>query len=79
MPVFNAVYLAWFRRETYFEQDSRIIFFQSVESLVKKHMEDAISAKGIKFLDTFERAPLLGPLYKKSRLKLGGDGEPVAD
>lgn len=70
LPAVGAVYEAWFRRETYFEQDSRLAFLQSVSELVKQHVEDTTSAKGIKFLNSFERQPILDELYKRSRIEL---------
>ncbi|TAL06248.1 MAG: hypothetical protein EPO07_02150 [Verrucomicrobia bacterium] len=70
LPVIGAIYEAWFRRDTYFQQDTRLVFLQSVTDLVKQHVEETTSAKGIRFLNCFERQPILDELYKRSRIKL---------
>ncbi|HEU5124828.1 MAG TPA: hypothetical protein VFW05_12275 [Verrucomicrobiae bacterium] len=70
MPVLGAFYEAWFRRDTYFQQDSRLVFLQCVNELVKEHVEETTSAKGLKFLNCFENQPLLDGLYKRSRIQL---------
>jgi hypothetical protein len=73
LPVIGAVYEAWFRRQTYFQEDSRLLFHQSVELLVKEIIEEETSSKGLKFLDCFEKQPLLNGLYERSRRPLGKD------
>ncbi len=76
IPVLNAVYLTWFRKETFFEQDTCLIFTEGIDSVVKKHVDETLSASGIKFINKFERRPFLDG-YKRSRTKLGGDDQPV--
>jgi hypothetical protein len=71
IPVFGTVYEAWFRKETYFQQDSRLIFLQSVIGLVKERVEETVSDKGLTFLSCFERQPILEGLYKRFRIPLG--------
>ncbi len=70
LPVIGAFYEAWFRRDTYFQQDSRLIFLQCVNELVKEHVEETTSTKGIKYLNCFENQPLLDGLYRRSRIQL---------
>ena len=70
LPSIGPVYEALFRRDTYFQQDSRIAFLQSVTELVKKHVEDVTSEKGLKYLNCFESQPILNGLYKQYRLEL---------
>ena len=72
LPVIGPVYEAWFRRDTYFQQDTRMAFLHSVTELVKKHVEETTSANGIKFLDYFENQPLMDGLYKRRRVDCGG-------
>lgn len=66
-PIIGPAYEAWFRPDTYFQQDGRIVFLHAVNELTKKAVEETVSAKGLKFLDFFEQQPILGELYKRSR------------
>jgi hypothetical protein len=72
-PVLGPVYEAWFRRETYYREDTRLMYLTIVEGVVKKLVEQETAAKGISFLTQYEYAPILGELYKPSRL--GGERE----
>jgi len=79
LPVIGAIYEAWFRRDTYFQQDTRLVFLQSVTDLVKQHVEETTSSKGIKFLNCFERQPILDELYKRARIEVkASTPEPAA-
>jgi hypothetical protein len=71
LPALGPIYEAYFRPDTYFQQDTRMVFLQSVSELVKKQVEETTSAKGIKFIDCFEKQPVLDGIYKRSRLKVG--------
>jgi len=70
LPVIGPVYEAWFRKSTFFEEDTRIVFLQSVTELVKQSIEQTTSAKGIRFLSSLERQPILDQLYKRSRIPI---------
>ncbi|HXT10539.1 MAG TPA: hypothetical protein VN873_03175 [Candidatus Angelobacter sp.] len=70
LPSIGPVYEVLFRRDTYFQQDTRIAFLQSVTELVKKHVEEATSEKGLKYLNCFESQPILDGLYRQYRLEL---------
>lgn len=70
LPVIGPIYEAWFRKDTYFQQDTRIVFLQSVTDVVKRLVEATTSAKGIRFLNCFEHQPILDELYKRTRVKL---------
>jgi len=76
IPAFGTVYEAWFRKETYFQQDSRLIFLQSVTQLVKERVEETVSDKGLTFLSCFERQPILEGFYRRFRVSL--EEEPLA-
>jgi len=70
LPVIGPVYEAWFRKDTYFQQDTRLVFLQSFTSVVKQQVEETVSAKGLRFLDSFERQPILDGLYTRTRVRL---------
>jgi len=78
LPVVGAVYEAWFRRDTYFQQDTRLVFLQSVTELVKKLVEDTTSEKGVKYLNCFESQPILDDLYKRSRVEVKAEAAAAA-
>lgn len=66
-PVVGAVYETWFRRSTtYFQHDSRMVFLKLVDDLVKEHVDEETSAKGIQLLSCFEHQPILDGLYKST-------------
>ena len=70
MPVIGPVYEAWFRRDTYFQQDTRLFFLHCVSELVKRHVADTTSANGVKLLNGFEKKLILGGLYQPFVLPL---------
>jgi hypothetical protein len=71
MPLFGSVYERFFRKETYYREDTRLMYLTVVEGVVKKLVEQETAAKGVKLLTQYEYAPILGELYKPSRL--GGE------
>ena len=64
MPIIGTIYEAWFRRETYYRHDTRLMYLEIVSGVVKKLAEDAVAAKGLKLVRQYEQAPILGELYK---------------
>jgi hypothetical protein len=64
-PVFGSIYELWFRRETYYRIDTRLMYLDTVTSVVKTLAEEVTAAKGIKLTREFESAPVLGELYRK--------------
>ncbi len=70
IPVLNAVYAAWFRRETYYREDTRLMYCDTVNEVVKATVEEITGAKGIKLLRFNEHSPIFGDLYKPSTVQL---------
>jgi hypothetical protein len=68
-PAFGAIYEAWFRKETYYRIDTRLMYLETVTELVKKIAEDITAAKGVKLIRQYECAPVLGELYKPSKAR----------
>lgn len=67
-PVLGPIYETWFRRSTtYFQHDTRVVFLKMMDDVLKAHVDEETSAKGIKHLDCFEYQPLLDGLYKSSK------------
>jgi hypothetical protein len=66
-PVIGPIYETWFRRSTtYFQHDTRMVFLKLMDDLVKEHVDEETSAKGIQLLSCFEHQPILDGLYKTS-------------
>ena len=63
-PVVGPIYERFFRKETYYRQDTRLMYLEIVSGVVKQLAEDAVAAKGVKLVRQYEQAPLLGELYK---------------
>ena len=46
-PVIGAIYEAWFRKESYYRVDTRLMYLEIVSGVVKRLAEDATAAKGL--------------------------------
>ena len=68
IPVVGLVYERFFREDTYYRQDTRLVYLEAVPRLVKDLAEDVTAAKGIKLVRQYQSAPVLGELYKPTRL-----------
>jgi hypothetical protein len=69
-PLLGPIYEAWFRKETYYRHDTRLMYCDTVNSVVKAKVEDTTGAKGIKLLRYMENCPLLNELYKPKDVPL---------
>jgi hypothetical protein len=65
IPVAGPIYENWFRKETYYRLDTRLVYLKVVPDIIQKVAEDMTGAKGIKLTDQYERAPIFGELYKR--------------
>ena len=58
-PIYEAL-----RKESYYREDTRLMYLTVVEGVIKKLVEQETAAKGVKLLQEYEYAPILGDLYK---------------
>ena len=65
IPVVGPIYENWFRKETYYRQDTRLVYLKIVPEIIKNVADDMTGAKGIKLMQSYERAPIFGELYKR--------------
>jgi hypothetical protein len=65
IPVVGPIYENWFRKETYYRQDTRLVYLKIVPEIIKQVADDVTGAKGIKLVQQYERAPIFGELYKR--------------
>ena len=63
-PVIGPIYEAWIRKETYYRVDTRLMYLMTIPAIVKALADETVSAKGVKLVQQFERAPILHELYK---------------
>lgn len=69
IPVVGPIYENWFRKETYYRQDARLVYLKIVPEIVKTAAENVTAAKGVKLVQQYERAPIFGELYKPVQRK----------
>lgn len=67
-PILGAVDQAFFRKETYYRHDTRLMYLETVNVIVKMQVEAVTAAKGVKLLSIKQHAPLLDDLYKPTLL-----------
>ncbi|HEV2691994.1 MAG TPA: hypothetical protein VG347_03790 [Verrucomicrobiae bacterium] len=69
-PVFGPIYENWFRKETYYRHDTRLMYLDTVNAVVKAKVEEVTGAKGIKLIRFMEHSPILSELYKPTTVSL---------
>lgn len=57
-PVIGPLYEIFLRKETYYREDTRLMYLTTVREINQKLVEDVTAAKGIKLLKRYERKPL---------------------
>jgi hypothetical protein len=65
-----AIYEAWIRKETYYRHDTRLMYCDTVNAVVKAQVEETTGVKGIKLIRFMENCPMLNELYKPNPVAL---------
>jgi hypothetical protein len=65
IPVVATIYEDWFREDTYYRIDTRTVYLQAIPTFIKELAEEITAAKGAKLVEQYQRAPILGELYKR--------------
>ncbi len=65
IPVVSTIYEDWFREETYYRVDTRLVYLKRIPELIRETAEHIVAAKGASLTDQFERTPIFGDLYKR--------------
>ncbi len=63
-PAIGPIYERFFRKDTYYRQDTRLVYLETVPKLVRELAEEITATKGVKLVRQYESAPVLGELYK---------------
>jgi hypothetical protein len=74
VPIVATIYEDWFRSETYWRHDARMVYLQRIPALIRELAEEITAAKGAKLVKQYERAPIFGELYKPVPVS-ASDGE----
>jgi len=61
-PLLGPVYERFFRKETYYRQDTRIMYLDTVPTVVKKLADEVTAANGVKLTDRIEGTTALKDL-----------------
>ena len=69
-PIVGPIYENWFRKETYYRHDTRLMYCDTVNAVVKAKVEETTGAKGIKLIRFMENCPMLNELYKPNIVPL---------
>ena len=69
-PIVGPIYENWFRKETYYRHDTRLMYCDTVNAVVKAKVEETTGAKGIKLIRYMENCPMLNELYKPNPVSL---------
>jgi len=64
IPVVATIYEDWFRADTYYRHDTRLIYLQRIPAIIKELAEDITAAKGARLEQQYQLPPILGELYK---------------
>ena len=61
IPILNVIYWFLYRRDTYFREDTRIMYMTVVPQIIQAYLDEVSAAKGIQLVRQQRRAPLFGP------------------
>ena len=64
-PAIGPIYERVFRKDTYYRQDTRLVYLEIVPKLIQTLIDEITAGKGVKLIRQYERAPIFGELYKR--------------
>ena len=67
IPVLATIYEDWFREETYYREDTRLIYLKILPDLIRELAEDTVAAKGARLEPQYQRTPVFTDLYQPLR------------
>jgi hypothetical protein len=76
-PVLGPIYERFFRKETYYREDTRLMYLDTVNEVVKAKVEETTGAKGIKLIRFNEYSPIMSELYKPTAVSLPKPTQPA--
>lgn len=64
IPVIGQIYYNWFYVESYYRQDTRMMYMDLIPNLVRRLVGEATAAQGVKLRREYQYAPVFGDIYK---------------
>src|SRR6185295_17043880 len=65
-PVIGPLYELFLRKDTYYRQDTRLMYLSTVDAITKALVDQVTSAKGIKLVKLYKRTPRSGEMYRET-------------
>jgi hypothetical protein len=78
-PVIGAIYEVLFRKETYYREDTRLMYLSTVNGITEALVDEVTAAKGVKIVKRYDRAPIFGEMYRERKGPPERRDEPVLD
>lgn len=75
-PVIGPIYMRFLRKETYYREDTRLMYIETVSSVVRQIIDEFTKKNGIELDQTREHSPLID-LYKVMPWHIGFLGQRV--
>jgi hypothetical protein len=69
IPALGLIYETRFRKDSYYREDTRLVYLKLIPELIKNLAEEVTGAKGIKLLVQYEKAPIYGDVYARVLLQ----------
>lgn len=66
MPIIGPLYEVFLRKETYYREDTRLMYHTTVNAITEMLVQEVTAAKGIKLLKQYRRRPPSGALYEST-------------
>ena len=76
-PIIGPIYEIFFRKETYYREDTRLMYLSTVDYITKALVDEVTAAKGIKLVKRYERKSILGDLYREAPRSEGEKPFPI--
>ena len=64
IPGIGPIYEVFFRKETYYRHDTRLMFLDTIPTVVQGIAGEITAEKGVKLIRQYQVSPILGELYK---------------
>jgi hypothetical protein len=65
VPIFGRVYEEWFRGDSFFRQDTRMMWAELMDRLLQQKMKEVTAAQGIEHVDFIESHPDAHPMLAR--------------
>ena len=70
VPVIGPIYERFFRKETYHREDTRLMYIDTVNDVVKAKVEEVLGTNGIKIIRFTDQKSVLDELYRERTVSI---------